>query len=382
MEVLILVLLVVVLVALVIGALSFKGVISAILADQIQKSVDETLKVAEGKNKEILRDERERMSELLDSRLKLGEQALDAKRDLILESVSNMRKEINQSQERLSVSDEKRLTEFENLRTLIGEHKAITETLQLTTDNLRRILSNNQMRGSFGQEVAEDLLKMAGFVKGQNYSSQEEQTTGKKPDFTVLLPNGAKINIDVKFPFQALQRLQETEDKEQQKKFLAEFKTDIKKKITEVTTRDYINPEENTVDFVIMFIPNEMIFSFIYEKFDDVWRDAMKQKVILCGPFGFTAILRMVQQSYENFKYQKDLHGIIAHIKTFETEYEKFSAALDTLGDRIKSSEKQFEVVSGVRDRALLKSIDKIRSKESLLENAPVGLEKSDLSEV
>ena len=30
-----------------------------------------------------------------------------------------------------------------------------------------------------------------------------------------------------------------------------------------------INPEENTVDFVVMFIPNEMIFSFIYERFDE-----------------------------------------------------------------------------------------------------------------
>ena len=51
-----------------------------------------------------------------------------------------------------------------------------------------------------------------------------------------------------------------------QKKYLADFKTDIKNKIKEITTRNYISPEENTVDFVIMFIPNEMIFSFIYEK--------------------------------------------------------------------------------------------------------------------
>src|SRR6185436_14359572 len=112
-------------------------------------------------------------------------------------------------------------------KTIISEHKDITESLQLTTDNLRKILSNNQLRGSFGQEVAEDLLKMAGFVKGQNYTSQEQQeTTGNKPDFTVLLPDKTKINIDVKFPFQALQRLQETEDKEQQKKYLTDFKND------------------------------------------------------------------------------------------------------------------------------------------------------------
>ncbi|MDO8552142.1 MAG: DNA recombination protein RmuC [bacterium] len=336
-----------------------------------QKAVDESLKVAEQRTREVMKDERERITELVEARMKLNDQSLEAKKDLILESVKNMREEINRSQDRLVKTDEKRVTEFENLRTLMSEQKAVTQSLQLTTDNLRRVLSNNQMRGSFGQEVAEDLLKMAGFVKGQNYSSQEQQGSGNKPDFTILLPDGTKVNIDVKFPFQALQRLQETEDKEQQKQYLAEFKGAIKTKMKEVTTRDYINPEENTVDFVIMFIPNEMIFSFIYEKFDDVWRDGMKSKVVMCGPFGFVAILRMIQQSYENFKYQKDLHNIIAQIKIFETEYIKFSESLDTLGDKILLVDKQYQVVSGVRDRQLTKVIDKIRSGGTVL-NEPV----------
>lgn len=344
-----------------------------------QKAIDNNLQIAEKRTREIMKEERERIGELVESRMRLGDQSLDAKKDLILESVKNMRNEINQSQERLVQNDHKRSTEFENLRTLMGEQKTITQSLQVTTDDLRKVLSNNQMRGSFGQEVAEDLLKMAGFVKGQNYTSQEQQESGKKPDFTVILPDGTKINIDVKFPFQALQRYQETKDSEQQKQYLGEFKSDIKAKIREVTTRDYINPQEKTVDFVIMFIPNEMIFSFIYEKFDDVWRDGMAKKVVMCGPFGFTAILRMVQQSYENFKYQKDLHNIIAHIKTFETEYMKFSESLDTLGEKMSSAVKQYETVSGVRDRQLLKVIDKIKSTDSAIGLPNMALDKPQM---
>ncbi|MEK7116729.1 MAG: DNA recombination protein RmuC [Patescibacteria group bacterium] len=317
--------------------------------------------------KKWIDDERDRINENVDSKIKLNEQSMQSKKDLIEKVVDQMRNEVSQSQKRLEDSDKDRVREFIDLKTVIDEHKKITESLQITTDNLRKVLSNNQLRGNFGQEVAEDLLKMAGFVKGQNYSSQEQLGGGSKPDFTVFLPDGVKINIDVKFPFQALQRLQETDDKEQQKKYISEFKTDIKNKIKEVTTRDYINPEENTVDFVVMFIPNEMIFSFIYERFDDVWRDAMKNKVVMCGPFSFTAILRMVQQSYENFKYQKDLHKIISHIKVFQNEYSKFSQALDSLGQKIKSADKEYENVSGVRDRRLTKIIDKINSGESSL---------------
>ncbi|MDP3875273.1 MAG: DNA recombination protein RmuC [bacterium] len=334
-----------------------------------QKIMEESVKFVEQKNREVMKDERERINENVESKIKLGDQSLQSKKELIEKVVKDMREEVNQSQQRLIQSDKERIKEFQDLKTVIDQHKDITKSLQATTDNLRKILSNNQLRGNFGQEVAEDLLKMAGFVKGQNYTSQKQQESGSKPDFTVLLPEGTKINIDVKFPFQALQRWQETEDVEQQKKYLSDFKIDIKNKIKEVTTRDYINPEENTVDFVIMFIPNEMIFSFIYEKFDDVWREAMKNKVVMCGPFSFTAILRMVQQSYDNFKYQKDLHKIISHIKVFESEYIKFSDALDSLGQKITSVNKEYDAVSGVRDRQLTKIIDKIKSGETVLKS-------------
>lgn len=357
-----------------------KKTLEKYLSTLTQKTVEESVRLVEQKSKEILKEERERINELVDSKLKLGDQSLQSKKDLIEKAVEDMRKEINQSQNRLIKSDRERISEFQNLKTVIEQHKSVTESLHVSTENLKKLLSNNQLRGNFGQEVAEDLLKMAGFVKGQNYTSQEQQGTGNKPDFTVILPDGTKINIDVKFPFQALQRWQETEDKEQQKKYLSEFKTDIKSKIKEVTTRDYINPEENTVDFVVMFIPNEMIFSFIYEKFDDVWREAMKNKVVMCGPFSFTAILRMVQQSYDNFKYQKDLHKIVTHIKVFENEYTKFSDALDSLGQKITSVNKEYDTVSGVRDRQLTKIIDKIKSGGTFLENeSSILIEAKDL---
>lgn len=355
-----------------------KKPISDYLKTISQRTIEEGVKLIEQKSKELFKEERERIDEKLTSKLEMSEKSLNEKKDFITEVVKNLRNEVNQSQERLIESDKNRIAEFQNLRTIIDQHKNVTQALQITTENLKKVLSNNQLRGSFGQEVAEDLLKMAGFVKGQNYSVQEQQENGKKPDFTVFLPDSTKINIDVKFPFQALQRFQETDNKEQQKKFLAEFKTDIKNKVKEITSREYINPEENTVDFAVMFIPNEMIFSFVYEQYPDVWQDAIKNKVIMCGPFSFTAVLRMVKQSYDNFKYQKDLHKIIGLIKTFEIQYNKFSEELDTLGTRISSVSKQYDTVSGVRDRELLKVIDKIKSGETEIENNNISLKKID----
>lgn len=327
-------------------------------------------------NKEMFREERERLMEqyqsekaLMDEKLKKGEQFLESKKDIIKEMVEKIHQEMTRHQTRLNESERERVGEFSKLKTVLDEYKIITGGLKESADNLKNLLSNNQLRGKYGEEVAENLLKSVGFVKGQNYEVNVEQdTVATRPDFIIRLPDGTKINIDAKFPLQALVKYQEVEDKLEKERYLREFASDVRQKVKQVASRDYINPEENTVDFAILFVPNEMIFSFIYDKLGDVWDEAMKKKVMMAGPFSFTAILRMVFQSYKSFKYQQDMYSIIKLIKAFEQEYEKFSEELDKLGTRIESVETQYRTVSVTRTKKLTGIIDKIKSEDVLPE--------------
>lgn len=290
---------------------------------------------------------------------------LEGRKSQISSLIDEIRRDIKKNEERLKASDEDRVRSFSALKQEMEEYKKISGDLKLSTDKLKSLLSNNQMRGAFGEQIAENLLKMAGFVVGQDYSANKSQDTeSTRPDFTIYLPDKTKINIDVKFPYSSLIKSIETDDSEEKKTHFKKFKQDVKNKIKQVSSRDYINPAEKTVDFVILFIPNEMIFSYIYDKMNDVWEEAMKKKVILAGPFSFTAILRMVKQAYSNFRYQENLHQIIGLIQKFDKEYEKFSDSVDRLGERIKSVDKQFEHVSTTRDRQLTKVVDKIKDTD------------------
>ncbi len=290
---------------------------------------------------------------------------LEGKKSQISSLIAEIRTDIKKNEERLKSSDDDRVRSFSALKQEMEEYKKISGDLKLSTDKLKALLSNNQMRGAFGEQIAENLLKMAGFVVGQDYSANKAQDTeSTRPDFTIFLPDRTKINIDVKFPYSSLIKSIESENEEEKKRHFRQFKQDVKNKIKQVSTRDYINPAEKTVDFVILFIPNEMIFSYIYDKMNDVWEEAMQKKVIFTGPFSFTAILRMVKQAYSNFRYQENLHQIIGHIQKFDTEYQKYSESVDRLGERIKSADKQFEVVSTTRDRQLTKVVDKIKDTD------------------
>lgn len=297
----------------------------------------------------------------------LTQKDMDHRQDTIKQLIEEIRKELHATSERIKTSDEQRIASFSGIAKEMEFQKSVMHDLRASTDDLKRVLSNNQLRGAFGEQIAENLLKMAGFVTGQDYVfNKEQESIDTRPDFTIFLPDRTKINIDVKFPYSALLKMSSTEDKNERDQYHKQFSADVRAKIKQVTTRGYINPEEKTVDFVILFVPNEMIFSYIYDQLNDVWEEAMQKKVILAGPFSFTAILRMVKQAYSNFRYQENLHQVIGLIHKFEAEFLKYGESLDTLGDRIQSVVKQFDSVSTTRTRALNKIFDQIKNQNVL----------------
>ena len=290
--------------------------------------------------------------------------------DRFRKAISDIRQDLQSHREHVERVEKERVGQFKALTSVMSEYKMMTQGLQTSTDDLKNLLSNNQMRGKFGEEIAENLLQSVGFVRGQYTVNETMETSNKRPDFTINLPDGTKVNVDVKFPFSALVKYQETDDDAEKQKHFKQFEKDVKEKIKQVRSRDYINPEENTVDFVILFVPNEMIFSLIYNKLHDVWNEAMKHKVIMAGPFSFTAILRMIYQSYKNFTYQENLMDIIKLIKSFEAEYTKFSEALDTLGSRLESTQKQYQQVSVTRTKKLTGVVEKILAEQGEMDAA------------
>ncbi|MDD5696569.1 MAG: DNA recombination protein RmuC [Candidatus Pacebacteria bacterium] len=297
--------------------------------------------------------------------------SMNFKKEAILDSNQRTKSEIKELLEalekKLQEAEMERAGEFGALKAVLEEHKALTGELRESTENLKKVLSNNQLRGKYGEEIAENLLKIIGFVKGEQYAVNSSQETNlNRPDFTVFLPDKKKVNVDVKFPYNSLMRYNETQDK----KDLADFAKDVRQKIKEVSSRDYINPEENTVDFVILFIPNEMIFSFIYDELNEVWNEALAKRVILAGPFSFTAILRMIYQSYKSFTYYENLGEIVKLIRLFEEEYNRYSEEVNVLGSRIKMASDQFDKVSVTRTKKLTRIVDRIKG-ESEDKNLP-----------
>ena len=82
------------------------------------------------------------------------------------------------------------------------------------TRQLREALASQKVRGQWGERMAEDVLRLAGFLEGVNYRQQATLAgSGGRPDYTFLLPNGLVMHMDVKFPLDNYVRFLEADDR-------------------------------------------------------------------------------------------------------------------------------------------------------------------------
>ncbi|MEI8229803.1 MAG: DNA recombination protein RmuC [Candidatus Peregrinibacteria bacterium] len=289
--------------------------------------------------------------------LQLAETKLSGKKDVIdvsLKAVQHNLDKVETLMREIGSGHAKMDTRLENAAKVIKE-------LTDTTGSLKSALSSNSERGQWGERMAEDVLRLSGLIEGINYIKQTKQgNTGSKPDFTFKLPKNLTLNMDVKFPFSQYQQYVDAKTEREKEEHKKAFLKDVKNRIKEVQTRDYINPEENTVDYVLLFIPNEQIFGFINEVDRDLIDEAMKGKTILCSPLSLYAVLAVIRQSIDNFSVEGKSREMLSVFGGFRTQWEKFKEQMATVQSRFETVHKGFEELTTTRERQLDRQLTKI----------------------
>jgi DNA recombination protein RmuC len=172
--------------------------------------------------------------------------------------------------------------------------------------------------------------------------------------------------MDVKFPLNSYLRFLETDNDAAREGHKTQFLRDVRTRIREVTTRDYINPEEKTLDYVLVFIPNEQVYAFINENDPGLMDEALKNKVILCSPFTLFAILAIIRQSLDNFSMEKTAGEILGLVKNFKKEWEKFAESMAKMGEKLDGAREEYRKMTTTRHDKLDKSIQKIEDMQRL----------------
>ena len=324
--------------------------------DALSKSTEEFLKLAKSR---------------LESEREISLKELDGKKGLIDQQLQQMTKKLENVSTVIKDLEKDRVEKFGQLASHLNTATQQTTALMQTTSQLREALASTKVRGQWGERMAEDVLQLAGFIENVNYLKEKViEGAGSRPDFTFFLPGDLKLNMDVKFPLTNYIKFLETDVEPEKVKFRSDFLKDVKARIKEVTTREYINPEQNTVDYVLLFIPNEQVYSFIHEQDSSILDEGLKNRVIFCSPITLFAVLAVIRQSVDNFALERTSNEILSLFGVFKKQWDEFLKKLDVLGKRIEDTQKEYESLATTRRRQLerpLNKIDDLREQKGIL---------------
>jgi DNA recombination protein RmuC len=299
---------------------------------------------------------------LAEQRFKLQTQThsseLTGKKTLIDSQLQNMNSELGKVTSLVKEFEEKR---SEKLGALSSELDRLSKTSTL----LQQALADNRARGQWGERIAEDILRLSGFVEGINYTKQTSiEIDGKKtrPDFTFNLPNSMTVNMDCKFPLDNYLKFLEVEAQADKVTYRKNFLSDIRGRVKEIGKRNYITPEQNTVDCVLIFIPNEQIYRFIHEEDSSIIDEALKEQVIICSPITLYIVLAVIRQSVENFKLEQSSKEILKLLNEFKKQWEQYTKKMGIIGSTLDKAREAYDELVGTRTKALERPINKIET--------------------
>ena len=238
---------------------------------------------------------------------------------------------------------QKRLQQAESAQSAtLGEVKKQLETLALQSQTLaqetqrfRVVLKSNQARGRWGEETLRRVVEAAGMSAHCDFNEQTQAGDGK-PDLVVRLPGERVIIVDAKVPDLDFLSALESADDSKRSESLAAHAAKLKATIKTLADRDYPSQFPNALDYVVLFLPAESLFSAALEGDRDLIVWAANKRILLATPASLIALLRSVSVSWQQHaqtenaqKIAEAARELYARVVKFFEHFEKIRSGLD-----------------------------------------------------
>ena len=255
----------------------------------------------------------------------------------------------------------------------LGALATSVASLNSTTEHLRDALANSRVRGQWGERMADDVLRLAGFVEGINYHRNRRIDAGTIPDYTFLLPGDLVMHMDVKFPLENYIHCLDADNDLERERHRRSFLTDVRARVKELTGRGYLADQNSTVDCLLMFVPNEQVLGFVQEHDDALLEEALRNRIVICSPLTLFAVLRVVRQAVDNFRLERTANEILQLLGQFSDQWDKFGEKLDKLSRSFATAQKDLDEVRTTRSRALQRPLDRIAALRASVDELEGG---------
>ena len=284
----------------------------------------------------------------------------ETNRENIEKILQPLNEDIVEFRKKVDEAYHKEATERTVLERKIAELVQLNNQIRVDAVNLTNALKGNvKTQGDWGEMILERILENSGLTKGREYFVQEtlkdennrvlhnENGGMMRPDVMIVYPDNRRVIIDSKVSLTAYVNYCNSETDAMREVALKEHLHSVRKHIDELANKNYDSWAGGTLDFVMMFIPNEASYVLAMQHDSSLWSDAYRKRVLLLSPANLIASLKLTADLWSREYQNRNALEIADRGAKLYDKCVSFLESFTSIGDSIRKTQTVYEQALG-----------------------------------
>jgi len=285
---------------------------------------------------------------------------LEKRQESIKVLVEPLKQQLETYQKRLAQSETTQSSALGEVKKQLETLAQSSQSLAVETQQFRMVLKSSQARGRWGETTLRRVVEAAGMSAHCDFTEQTKEGDSK-PDLVVRLPGERVIIVDAKVPDLDFLSAMDTAEPAKRADMLVAHATKLKATIKALADRDYPSEFSNALDYVVLFLPAESLFSAALEGDQDLIVWAAGKRILLATPASLIALLRSVSVSWQQHAQTQNAREIAETAQEFYLRVITFTAHLENIRAGLETANKAFNQAVGSYESRIRPSGEKLR---------------------